>query len=191
MASPSFRNRMMRLPTFVIFYHPLSMVIELRWLRSFLAVADEMHFSRAARKLHLAQPALTSQIQQLERGLGTSLFQRSNRITGLTADYFDPIKQDKGSPIPLSLVILDLNLPGRNGIEVLTQIRAKFDSKKVPVVLFSASDQQSDIESCYAAGCNGYVVKPSNPEQLNTLVLRLADYWLKENRYSKSIPGVA
>src|ERR1700761_6285684 len=60
-------------------------MIELRWLRSFLAVADEMHLSRAARKLHLAQPALTTQIQQLERFLGSSLFQRSNRISGLTA----------------------------------------------------------------------------------------------------------
>ena len=60
-------------------------MIELRWLRSFLAVADEMHFSRAARKLHLAQPALTTQIQQLERVLGASLFQRSNRLSGLTA----------------------------------------------------------------------------------------------------------
>src|ERR1700733_781307 len=60
------------------------MMIELRWLRSFLAVAEEMHFSRAARRLHLAQPALTSQIQQLERALGSSLFERSNRITGVT-----------------------------------------------------------------------------------------------------------
>ena len=60
-------------------------MIELRWLRSFLAVADEMHLSRAARKLHLAQPALTTQIQQLERFLGSSLFQRSNRINDLTA----------------------------------------------------------------------------------------------------------
>jgi hypothetical protein len=52
-------------------------MIELRWLRSFLAVADEMHLSRAARKLHLAQPALTNQIQQLERFLGANLFQRT------------------------------------------------------------------------------------------------------------------
>jgi DNA-binding transcriptional LysR family regulator len=65
--------------------HGLSLMIELRWLHSFLAVADEMHLSRAARKLHLAQPALTTQIQQLERLLGSSLFQRSNRISGLTA----------------------------------------------------------------------------------------------------------
>jgi hypothetical protein len=52
-------------------------MVELRWLRSFLAVADEMHLSRAARKLHLAQPALTNQIQQLERFLGASLFKRT------------------------------------------------------------------------------------------------------------------
>src|ERR1700675_658370 len=69
----------------VIFYQGLPIMIELRWLRSFLAVADEMHLSRAARKLHLAQPALTTQLQQLERFLGSSLFQRSNRISGLTA----------------------------------------------------------------------------------------------------------
>jgi DNA-binding transcriptional LysR family regulator len=68
-----------------ILYHGLPIMIELRWLRSFLAVADEMHLSRAARKLHLAQPALTTQVQQLGRFLGSSLFQRSNRISGLTA----------------------------------------------------------------------------------------------------------
>ena len=60
------------------------MSIELRWLRSFVAVADEMHFSRAARRLRLAQPALTAQIRQLEHEMGFLLFERTNRMRGLT-----------------------------------------------------------------------------------------------------------
>jgi DNA-binding transcriptional LysR family regulator len=61
------------------------MTPELRWLRSFLAVAEEHHFSRAARKLNLAQPALTAHIQQLEEAVGATLFERSNRMSGLTS----------------------------------------------------------------------------------------------------------
>jgi DNA-binding transcriptional LysR family regulator len=61
------------------------MTPELRWLRSFLAVAEEQHFSRAARRLNLAQPALTAHIQQLEAALGSTLFERTNRMGGLTA----------------------------------------------------------------------------------------------------------
>jgi DNA-binding transcriptional LysR family regulator len=60
------------------------MSLELRWLRSFVAVADEMHFSRAARRLRLAQPALTAQIRQLEHEIGSPLFERTNRMRGLT-----------------------------------------------------------------------------------------------------------
>jgi len=60
------------------------MSVELRWLRSFLAVAEELNFSRAARKLHVAQPALTAQIKQLEQAVGARLFDRTNRISGLT-----------------------------------------------------------------------------------------------------------
>lgn len=61
------------------------MSFELRWLRCFVSVAEEMHFSRAARKLKLAQPALTTQIKQLELAVGSPLFERTNRMRGLTA----------------------------------------------------------------------------------------------------------
>lgn len=61
------------------------MNLELRWLKSFVTVAEEMHFSRAARRLNLAQPALTAQIQQLEEAVGAELIGRTNRISGLTA----------------------------------------------------------------------------------------------------------
>jgi DNA-binding transcriptional LysR family regulator len=61
------------------------MNLELRWLKSFVVVAEEMHFSRAAQRLNLAQPALTAQIQQLEEALGAELIERTNRINALTA----------------------------------------------------------------------------------------------------------
>jgi CheY-like chemotaxis protein len=105
------------------------------------------------------------------------------------ADFFTT-SQSTETLKPLALVLLDLNLPGQSGLQVLTQIRKHSKYLKVPVIMFSASSQQSDIDMCYTEGCNAYVVKPNDPESLKTLVTIISDFWLKTNRYSKEAGGV-
>ena len=90
--------------------------------------------------------------------------------------YIDPDATQKPS-----IILLDLNLPGTDGREVLEQLKHDGDLREIPVVVFTTSSNPQDIEFCYQNGANGYLVKPVNSFELQRTVQAFVDYWLDVN----------
>jgi two-component system response regulator len=82
------------------------------------------------------------------------------------------------SPRP-GVILLDLNMPGIHGSEVLKKIKEHDDLRKIPVIILTTSSDGNDIKSCYDAGANSYVVKPVDPDRFTDALLRLKDYWFE------------
>lgn len=89
-------------------------------------------------------------------------------------EHSDP----ENSPHP-GMILLDLNLPGTDGREVLHEIKNCKDLKKIPVIVLTTSDDKRDIDSCYDEGANSYVQKPVDLEGLFDAIARLKDYWFE------------
>jgi CheY-like chemotaxis protein len=88
--------------------------------------------------------------------------------------YADP----ETAPRP-NLILLDLNLPGTDGREVLAAIRTNQALNLIPVVVFTTSFNQKDVKFCYAQGVNGYLLKPMGISALTDTLRTLFQYWFE------------
>jgi DNA-binding response OmpR family regulator len=87
-------------------------------------------------------------------------------------------------------MILDLKLPRRSGHEVLGWIKGQSNVKTLPVVIFSSSDQLSDIERAYELGANSYLVKPVGYENLTDTIQTIRKYWVENNLFPSYISQI-
>ncbi len=83
---------------------------------------------------------------------------------------------------PPKLVLLDIQMPKVNGIEVLRKIKSDERTKSTPVVMLSSSKEEPDIQKCYALGANSYIVKPVSFEGFAESIKNLGFYWLLLNQ---------
>jgi two-component system, chemotaxis family, response regulator Rcp1 len=86
------------------------------------------------------------------------------------AQFADVVRPD--------LILLDLNLPRKDGREVLAEIKSDADLKTIPVVVLTTSRAEQDVLNSYQLQANCYITKPVDLEQFITVVKSIEDFWL-------------
>jgi CheY-like chemotaxis protein len=92
--------------------------------------------------------------------------------------------EDDNTLLP-KFILLDLNMPKKDGREVLKEIKQHPELKKIPVVIFSTTNNEQEMRRCYELGANSYITKPNSFEHLLKIVANLRGYWM----HTSSIPS--
>jgi DNA-binding response OmpR family regulator len=116
----------------------------------------------------------------IQTGLTVTLFTEQN------ADAAFHFLNNHSSDLP-TLILLDWHLGRQRGDEFLKRLRADSRLAAIPVVVFTTSDDASDLALAYASGANGYVVKPGTFAELIQCAGDLCRYWLERNRVPLTI----
>ncbi|GAB2676201.1 response regulator [Flavihumibacter cheonanensis] len=94
-------------------------------------------------------------------------------------DYLRNLKKEDANtdhPLP-GFILLDLNMPKKDGREVLKEIKEDPRFKKIPVIVFTTTKNENEINRCYELGANTYVVKPVGFENLVKTIEDIRSYW--------------
>lgn len=113
----------------------------------------------------LKESLLTHEVVTVRNGVDAMAFLRQE------GEYADAPRPD--------LILLDLNLPRKDGREVLEEIKSDPDLKRIPVVILTTSHNEDDIHHSYDLHVNCYITKSRNLSQLFTIVRGIEEFWLK------------
>jgi len=160
----------------------MSYQLELRHFKYFLAVADELHFRKAAEKLFISQPGLSRQIRQMEDILGTSLFLRNKKKVSLTAagDYLKNELEFVLNHLEITKKQLKLIAEGNTG-ELRIGFLGSAMQQVIPELLLSLKDSRPGIKTS--------LEELSNNAQLNAILKDKLD--LGFVRLSRTSPGIS
>ena len=94
--------------------------------------------------------------------------------------------QRSGPPLP-DFILLDLNLPKKDGREVLAEVKADPQLQSIPVIVLTTSKAEQDLLDSYGMHANSYVVKPADAGQSELMMSKILDYWLNISRLPRNI----
>ena len=114
-----------------------------------------------------------------ENDINIQLFSVPNGVEAVS--FLKREGEYKNKPRP-DLFILDLNMPKRNGFEVLREIKGDASLKCIPVLVLSTSENENDISDAYHWYANCYLIKPANFDDFYFLIKQLVNFWVKNVR---------
>ncbi|MEO0358759.1 MAG: response regulator [Pseudomonadota bacterium] len=91
-------------------------------------------------------------------------------------DFLNRAMEESPQTAP-DVVLLDINMPGLNGLKALQDLHMSARSMHVPVIIFTTSDAESDMRMAYSFGANAYVVKPVKIAELDAFAASLTEFW--------------
>ena len=115
------------------------------------------------------------------RGLNASEVALTIHVARDGAEALDMLFGTSEPALCPDLIVLDINMPKLDGIEVLERLRQDTRTRLTPVVILTSSTQPDDIARAYQAGANSYLSKPMDTSRMLELVSGMARYWLRDN----------
>lgn len=119
-------------------------------------------------------------VRLVEEGVDTAGIELDLQVINSGQRAIDQLTAiDADSPEnPPDLILLDLNLPGKSGFELLETIRNETDFQDVPVVVVSSSENPDDINRVYDLSANAYVTKPTDPDEYIEMINATVSFWI-------------
>lgn len=132
----------------------------------FILIAEDDADDRFLLQTVFAEKGYTEKIEFVENGIELlSFLNNKAKQKTIEADY----------PV---FILLDLNMPKKDGREALQEIKQHAVFKKIPVVVFTTTNNDNEIKRCYELGANTYVVKPVSFDALIKVVDDIRSYWI-------------
>lgn len=140
-----------------------------------MLVEDDPVHARIMKRAFEHQP-MCDEIVHLSDGESALASLFDDRASGLASNASAGQSGDGTLPC---IILLDLRLPGVDGIEVLQAIRSHERTRKIPVIIISTSERQADISRCYQMGASAYITKPVDYTRFMDKLRLLRAFWLE------------
>lgn len=114
-----------------------------------------------------------------KHNIANQIFRCKNGEEALDYIYNRKQFEDQSKFLSPAILLLDLNMPKKDGFEVLEVLKNDQEKKHIPIIILSTSEDKMDINRCYELGANSYVVKPVGVPEYISAFEKIKGYWLE------------